>query len=155
MAWLWDLVQLSTEMPLQLPVSTTLLKHSHNHVSHNNPQHLKLHAWVWSGQLLCGSGSENCCPSKSIHKDHLQVKVGPIWEMVQRKFGWFLDSLCKTSFMYLYQDLNRRPTTIDAYRTAIVDTLDPVGLHISQSSDLNGLLSSFHRDCPKNFRNLS
>ena len=58
-------------------------------------------------------------------------------------------------FMYLCQDLNRRPTTIDAYRTAIVDTLDPVGLHISQSSDLNGLLSSFHRDCPKNFRNLS
>ena len=26
-------------------------------------------------------------------------------------------------FMYLYQDLNRRPSTIDGYRTAIVDTL--------------------------------
>ena len=25
-------------------------------------------------------------------------------------------------FMYLYQDLNRRPSTIDGYRTAIVDT---------------------------------
>ena len=40
-------------------------------------------------------------------------------------------------FMYLYQDLNRRPSTIDGYRTAIVDTLGPTGLHISQSSDLN------------------
>ena len=57
-------------------------------------------------------------------------------------------------FMYLYQDLNRRPLTIDGYRTAIVDTFGPAGLHISQISDLNRLLSSFHRDRPKNARNL-
>ena len=57
-------------------------------------------------------------------------------------------------FMYLYQDLNRRPSTIDGYRTAIVHTLSPTGLHISQRSDLNMLLSSFHRDCPKSSRNL-
>ena len=57
-------------------------------------------------------------------------------------------------FMYLYQDLNRHPLTIDGYRMAIVDTLGPMGLHISQSSDLNRLLSSFHRDCPKSSRNL-
>ena len=37
-------------------------------------------------------------------------------------------------FMYLYQDLNRRPSTIDGYRTAIVDTS----------------LSSFHRDRSRN-----
>ena len=52
-------------------------------------------------------------------------------------------------FMYLYQDLNRRPSTIDGYRTAIVDTLGPAGHHIAQSSDLHRLLSSFHRDSPK------
>ena len=57
-------------------------------------------------------------------------------------------------FMYLYQDLNRCPSTIDGYRTAIVDTLGPAGLHISQSTDLHRLLSSFHRDCPKSSRNL-
>ena len=34
-------------------------------------------------------------------------------------------------FMYLYQDLNRRPSTIDGYRTAIVDTLGPTGQHIA------------------------
>ena len=43
--WFWDLVQLSTKIPLQLPVSTTLLKQSHNYVFHSNPQHLNLHAW--------------------------------------------------------------------------------------------------------------
>ena len=57
-------------------------------------------------------------------------------------------------FMYLYQDLNRHPSTIYGYRTAIVDTLGPTWLHISQSSDLNRLLSSFHRDRPKSSRNL-
>ena len=45
MPWFWDLVQLSTEIPLQLPVSTTLLKQSHNYVFHINPQHLNLHTW--------------------------------------------------------------------------------------------------------------
>ena len=32
----WDLVQLSTEIPLQLPVSTTLLKQSHKYVFRNS-----------------------------------------------------------------------------------------------------------------------
>ena len=57
-------------------------------------------------------------------------------------------------FMYLYQDLNRRPSTIDGYRTAIVDTLGLAGHHIAQSLDLHRLLSSFHRDHPKSSRNL-
>ena len=35
MPWFWDLVQLSTEIPLQLPVSMTLLKQSHNYVFHS------------------------------------------------------------------------------------------------------------------------
>ena len=35
-------------------------------------------------------------------------------------------------YMYLYQDLNRRPSTIDGYRTAIVDTLGPTAQHIAQ-----------------------
>ena len=58
-------------------------------------------------------------------------------------------------FMYLYQDLNRCPSTIDGYRTAIVDTLGPTGHHIAQSLDLHRLLSSFYRDHPKSSRNLS
>ena len=57
-------------------------------------------------------------------------------------------------FMYLYQDLNRRPSTIDGYRTPIVDTLGPTGQHIAHNEDLHRLLSSFHRDRPKSSRNL-
>ena len=56
--------------------------------------------------------------------------------------------------MYLYQDLNGYPSTIDGYRTAIVDTLGPTGQHIAQNEDLHRLLSSFRRDRPKSSRNL-
>ena len=57
-------------------------------------------------------------------------------------------------FMHLFQDLNRRPSNIDGYRTAILDYLGPTGLHIAQSTDLNRLLASFHRDKPKATRNI-
>ena len=63
-------------------------------------------------------------------------------------------SMKQISVFFLYQDLNRRPSTIDGYRTAIVDSLGPAGHHITQSSDLHRLLSSFHRDRPKSSRNL-
>ena len=45
MPWFWDLVNLSVEIPLQLPASPNLLKQSSNQVFHNNPQYLNLHAW--------------------------------------------------------------------------------------------------------------
>ena len=72
MSWFWDLVQLSTEIPLQLPVSKALLKQSHKYVFHNNPQQLNLHAWClgadnsknkaslwrWQRELLLLSGHQ-------------------------------------------------------------------------------------------------
>ena len=39
-------------------------------------------------------------------------------------------------FMYLYQDLNRCPSTIDGYRTAIVDTLGPAQTFTGYSSQV-------------------
>ena len=52
-------------------------------------------------------------------------------------------------FMYLYQDLNRRPSTIDGYSTAIVDTLVPTAQHIAHDADLHRILSSSTGITPK------
>ena len=120
MPWFWDLVQLSTEIPLQLPVSTTLLKQSHKYVFHNNPQQFNLHAW--------------CLGENSV--------------------DFSTPSVTQISDFFMYQDLNRRPSTIGGYRTAIVYTLDPTAHHIAHNADLHRLLSSFHRDRPKSSRNL-
>ena len=152
MPWFWDLVQLSAEIPLQLPVSTTLLKQSHKYVFHNNPQQPNLHAWCLGADN--SRNKENCCPSAVINKDHLQVKVRKWCRENSVDFSTPSVKQISDFFMYLYQDLNRRPSTIDGYRTAIVETLGPTAHHIAHNADLHRLLSSFHRDRPKSSRNL-
>ena len=57
-------------------------------------------------------------------------------------------------FMYLYQDINKCLSPIDGYRTPNVDTFGPAALQIFQNLDLNRLLSSFHRDRSKSFKNI-
>ena len=97
--------------------------------------------------------------AEKIDKDHQQgpftSQSGPYLRKWYREnsvdFSTSSVKQVSDTFMYLYQDLNRRPSTIDGHRTAIVDTL---GLHISQSSDLNRLLSRFYRDHPKSSRNI-
>ena len=142
----------SNRLPLQLPVSRILFKQSHNYVFHSNPLHLNLHAWCLGvdsskTSLRCGR-----IAVPQINKDHLQVK----WALFEKwcrenSVDFSMPSVKQVSdfFMYLYQDLNRRPSTIDGYRTDINDTLGPMGLHISQSSDLNRLLSSLTGIIPK------
>ena len=92
MPWFWDLVQLSTEIPLQLPVSTTLLKQSHKYVFHNNPQQLNLHAWClgadnsknkaslwrWQRELLLISGHQQG-PSTNQSGPYLKNSAEKIW----------------------------------------------------------------------------
>ena len=128
----------------------------------SNPQHLNLHTWclgvdcsknkasLWRWQRIAA-------PQRSSTRTIYKSK-GVLFEKWGREnsVDFSTPSVKQVSdfFMYPYQDLNRRPSTIDGYRTAIVDTLGPTGVHSSQSSDLNRLLSSFHRDCPRSSRNL-
>ena len=156
MPWFWDLVQLSTEIPLQLPVSTTLLKQSHNYVFHSNPQHPNLHTWClgvdnaknkaslwkWQKELLHLSGHQQG-PSTN--------QSGPYLKNGAEKIRWISPLHRKQIsdfFMYLYQDLNRRPSTIDGYRTAIVDTLGPSGQHIAH----NEVALQFPQGSPQKFQ---
>ena len=141
----WDLVQLSTEIPLQLPVSTTLLKQSHKYVFHNNPQQLNLHAWCLGADNSQEQGfsvevaERIAAPQRSSTRTICKSK----WALFEKwcrenSVDFSTPSVKQISdfFMYLYQDLNRCPSTIDGYRTAIVDTLGPrpTILHIMQTS---------------------
>ena len=55
-------------------------------------------------------------------------------------------------FWYLFHDLNRCPSTIEGYRTAIADTLGDSNLHISSNTDIARLIASFYIDKPKKSR---
>ena len=136
MPWFWDLVQLSIEIPLQ---------------------HLNFQAWCLGVDSSKNKASlwrqqRELLPLRYRQQGPSTIQSGPYLKNGAEK----TPSVKQASdfSMYLYQDLKRRPSTIDGYKPATVDTLGPTGLHISQSSNLNKLISSFHRDHPKYFRNL-
>ena len=55
---------------------------------------------------------------------------------------------------FLFNEKDRRPSTIEGYRTAIADTLGNAPLDISNNAEIARLIASFHRDKPKSSRNL-
>ena len=115
MPWFWDLVQLSTEIPLQLPVSKILLKQSHNYVFHSNPQ--PPHLVSRSGQLEEQDFSVEvkeriAAPQRSATSTIYKSK----WALFEKwcrenSVDFSTPSVKQVSdfFMYLYQDLNRHP----------------------------------------------
>ena len=135
---------------LQLPMSTTLLKQSHNQVFYNNPQYLNLHAWLlgvdsfkkkaslWKGQreLLLTSG----------HQQGVSSNQSTLFEKWCRQTSLDFSPSVKNisnGFIFLFQDLNKRLSTIDDYRTQRSTWLQrSIGC------------SPAHRDRPKNSRNL-
>ena len=56
--------------------------------------------------------------------------------------------------MYLFQDRNLLPSTIDGYRSAIADKLGNSSINISKDENLTHLLDSFHRNRPKGQRGI-
>ena len=142
-------------------MSTTLLKLSHNQVFHNNPQYLNLHAWLLGVHSAKNKGfsvevADRMQPFSGHHQGLSTNQSGPYWKSGAEEFGGHLP-FYETSdfFMFLSKDLDRHPSTIDDYRTAIVDSLGAARPHISQSSKLNRLVTSYPRDRPKSSRNLS
>ena len=134
-------------------VNDPTLQQSHKYVFHNNPQQLNLHAWCLGAEVAERIAAPQRSSTRTIYKSK--------WALFEKwcrenSVDFSTPSVKQISdfFMYLYQDLNRRPSTIDGYRTAIVDNLGPTAHHIAHNADLHRLLSSFHRDRPKSSRNL-
>ena len=57
-------------------------------------------------------------------------------------------------FWYLFHGVNRCPSSIKGYRTAITDTLGNSNLNISSNTDIARLIASFYRDKDNVFRSL-
>ena len=90
MHWFGDLVQLSTEIPLQLPVSRTLLKQSHNYVFHSNPQRLNLHAWCPGVDNSKNKASlwRELLPLRGLQQGPSTSQSGPYLRNGAEKFQW-------------------------------------------------------------------
>ena len=104
--WFWDLVEMSLDIPRQLPPTCTLLKQPLNNHYHANPTSLNLHAWylefstprTW---FHCRSGRKNCCSSETLNKIHLHIQVDRFPTLVHRKTGGLQESLYRRHLQLL------------------------------------------------------
>ena len=158
MPWFWDLVQLSTPSVNDSTLSTVPQVCVPQQSATAQPPRLVSRSGQLKEQGFSVEVAERvAAPQRSSTRTIYKSK----WALFEK---WCRENSVDFStpsvkqildfFMYLYQNLNRRPSIIDGYRTAIVDTLGSMAHHIAHNADLHRLLSSFHRDRPKSSRNL-
>ena len=160
--WFWDLVEMSLDVPRRLPQTRTLLKQPMNNIFHSNPASLNLHVWYLGAQRCNKEGSlQKWQTELLLLKDSTRAIYTSKWSVFQRwcmeqqvDFGSpSIGDICNF-FWYLFHDLNRCPSTIEGYRTAIADTLGNSDLNIGSNTDIARLIASFYRDKPKKSRPL-
>ena len=163
MPWFWDIVELSSQIPLCLPSHPDLVTQPFNKARHRNLTNLNLHAWLLEPRL---SRSRDSLVQWR-HELRLLKEVQP--EQSMRQSGPFFVRWCESSqvdfrspsvkqiadfLLHLFQEKNLQPSTIDCYRSAIADKLGNSSLNVSKDENLTRLLDSFHRDRPKGRRGI-
>ena len=160
MPWFWDLVAMSSQIPLSLP---NLLTQPFNQIPHRNLTNLNLHAWLLEPQ------QSKSRASLTQWQQGLRLLRGDQQGQSMRQSRPFFTKWCITNqvdfrappvksvadfLLYLFEDRKLQPSTIDGYRSAIADKLGNSALNISKDENLARLLDSFHRDRPKGRRGI-
>ena len=155
--WFWDLVEMSLDIPRQLPPIRTLLKQPLNNQYHANPASLNLHVWYLGVQLSKNTGSlQKWQKELLLLKDSRREPSTPQNGQFFKKWcteeqvdfrNPSISDICNF-FWYLFNVLNRCPSTIKGYRTAIADTLGNTKQNISNNVDIARLIASFYTDKP-------
>ena len=164
MPWFWDLVDLSTRVPLQLPHWKTLLKQQNSNRFHNNVEYLNS-TCVASGFQESNSGrfsSEVAERIKAPQRESSRKVYQSRWTIYGQWCSPNKVDITSTTvpqvaefLNYLFTVKNLKPATLTGYRTAIADALGSQGELISKSLELNRLIASFTRDRPKPNRSIS
>ena len=157
MPWFWDLVTMSSQIPLSLPSLPNLLTQLFNQIPHRNLTNLNLHAWLLEPQQSRSRASlrqlqQELRLLKEDQPDQSMRQSGPFTKWCIRNQVDFRAPPIKSFadfLMYLFEDRKLQPSTIDGYRSAIADKLGNSPINISMDENLTGLLDSFHRDRPK------
>ena len=162
MSWFWDLVNMSSQIPLRLPHVPNLLTQPFNQIPHRNLSNLNLHACLLEPQQ-----SRNRASLRQWQQE-LRLLRGDQPDQSMRQWSIFT-KWCLTHqvdfrappvksvadfLMYLFQDRKLQPSTIDGYRSAIADILGNSPFNTSKDENLARLLDSFHRDRPRGRRGI-
>ena len=160
MPWFWDLVAMSSQIPLCLPSIPNLVSQPFNQVLHKNLSNLNLHAWLLEPQQSRSRASLR----QWQHELRLLKEDQPDLSMRSIFTKWWLSNqvdfrapplkAIADFLLYLFQDRKLQPGTIDGYRSAIADKLGNVPINVNNDENLTRLLDSFHRDRPKGRRGI-
>ena len=163
MPWFWDLVAMSSQIPLSLPILSNLLTQPFNQIPHRNLTNLNLHAW-----LLEPQHSKNRISLRQWQLELRLLKEDQPDQSVKQSEPFFTKWCLSNQvdfrappvksvadfLMYFFQDRKLQPSTIDGYRSAIADKLGNSPINVSIDENLTCLLDSFHRDRPKGRRRI-
>ena len=159
--WFWDLVEMSLDIPRQLPPILTLLKQPLNNHYHANPISLNLHIWylgVLHSKNMVAEVAERIAAPQRLSTRSIYTSKWTVFQRwcTEKQVDFRNPSIRDTCnfFWYLFNDLNICPSTIEGYRTAIADTLANTRLNISTNAEIARPATSFHRDKHKSSRSI-
>ena len=157
MPWFWDLVEMSSQIPVCLPNCPNLLTQPFNSNLHRDLQNQNLHAWRLELKI---SGNKDYLTKWQLELKLLKDCTRLVYEakcavIVQwckvQQVDFHSPSVEQIAdfLLHLFQDEKLQPSTIEGYRSAIADKVGNFTVNISKTENLNRLLDSFHRDRPK------
>ena len=162
MPWFWDLVAMSSQIPLCLPSIPNLVSNPFNQVLHRNLSNLNLHAWLLEPQQSRSKASLRQWQHelRLLKEDQPDLSEAK-WTIFTK---WCLSNqmdfrapplkAIADFLLHLFQEKKLQPGTINGYRSAIADKLGNSTINVSKDENLTRLLDSFHRDRPKGRRGI-
>ena len=164
MPWFWDLVAMSSQIPPSLPNLPNLLTQPFNQTPHRNLSNLNLYVWPLEPQLSKNRASlrqwqQELRLLKEDQRDQSMKQSEPFLQRGASLIRWTsLHHLLKSIsdfLLHLFQVRKLQPSTIDGYRLAIADKLVNSPINVSKDENLTRLMDSFHRDKPKDWRDIT
>ena len=160
MPWFWDLVAMSSQIPVCLPNLPILVSQPDPAQEPVKPESTCLapRATAIKEQWLSESVAARIeAPQRGSTRSVYEVK----WTVFKK---WCLSNqvdfrapplkAIADFLLHLFQDRKLQPSTIDGYRSAIADKLGNSTINVSKDENLTHLLDSFHRDRPKGRRGI-
>ena len=162
MPWFWDLVSVSSQIPLCLPSLPNLVTQPFSQTLHRNlsveptclaPRATAIKEQAFSEAVAARIKAPKRGSSRSVY--------GAKWTIFTK---WYLSNQvdfrasplnAKADFLlYFFQDRKLQTGTIDGYRSAIADKWVNSPINVSKDENLTRLLNIFHRDRPMGRRGI-
>ena len=151
MPWFWDLVAMSSHIPLNLPNLPSLFTAIQSDPSQKSDKSISPcrapRASAIEEQDLSEAVARIEAPQRGVNQISLGGKWVVFYQVMYHSSGGLRAPPVKSvvDFLrYLLQDRKLQPSTIDGYRSAIADSLGNLPINVSKDENLTRLLDSFH-----------